>query len=186
MKADYITLKNILDYESFEKLKLAGRNQRYTEVKVDADSQYYAPVPTFLNDRLNINLKERLDFGFEDLRTLFRLNTTKKDTNFRIHSDSNIGSAQPDWAMVVYLEDHPASGTGLFHHARHGDRAACATVFTQYDPDWKLKFFQPEVANTAFVYRAELFHGRLPWIARGANRETGRVVLVKFIKEISC
>ncbi len=179
---------NVLAPDALAMAKKAARTLRFNPVaKGNGEQLWVAPVPQFVNRRLNQTMESHCGVQLEEIASFFRLNTSRHDTEFRVHCDHLIQNQLPTHAAVFYLETVKDSGTALFRHPIHGDRdEERLSIFDEDDGLWEAYYKCPEVENTMFIYRAELFHGRFPWKARGFDRKDGRIVIVKFMKESQC
>ena len=179
---------DVLAPDALAMAKKAARALRFNPVaKENGERLWVAPVPQFVNRRLHSVMEFHCGVELEEITSFFRLNTRRHDTEFRVHCDHIIQGQTPTHASVFYLETAEDSGTALFRHPVHGDRDdERLSIFDEDDGQWEAYLRCPEVENTMFIYRAELFHGRFPWQARGFDRKDGRIVIVKFMKETGC
>lgn len=130
------------------------------------------------NNLLNNVIRNHCQSYINDFVSFLRLNKPDFDTAFRVHADRDpLGDGRIcNMAAVFYLEEDD-SGTALFRHPDHGDRAKEKYVFTEDDGKWEVYFKCQSKANRLFLYDSKLFHGRFPW---KVNKD--RVVLVKFMR----
>ncbi len=112
-----------------------------------------------------------------------------------VHSDREAGS----YTCIVYLSDHPEpedpakkSGTAFYRHRETGMTEMPSLLELSKRPDyeeikkhivdgsekyWEQLSFIPGVFNRAIVFRAQLFHARLPIDGLGdGTDETARMV----------
>ncbi len=116
---------------------------------------------------------------------------TNKDTEpAYVHSDREAGN----YTAIVYLSRHEKiSGTGFFTHKRTGmtimpplaelskrkDYAQFKDEMVKAHPDdWTLRRFVPGEYNRALIFRAPLFHARIPRHGFATTPEEGRMVWV--------
>ena len=180
-----MTVMDVLPIPQFKSLQMTSRLVHYIPTAMGHGGIIHlSHVPRHLNKALTVAMERAWGVQLADLGSFLRLNSSRHDTTLRIHSDSVIRGKRPSHAAVFYLDTCPDSGTALFRHPEFGDRDAAGAIFTEDDGKWELYHLTTEVENSMFTYKPELFHGRHPWTARGNTRKDGRVVVVKFMKEI--
>ena len=187
LENDYLIVKNALPEEVFKELSAGCRSLNFKNfTSSDSFSMQAALIPKKLSEAIDIVACEATGIKLHTLNTFARLNSAKYDLQPRIHSDGHIMGEHPDIAMVLYTETSPGFGTALFSHPVHGDRSRAADrqVFTENCEEWKPYVFYEAVANSVFIYKAEMYHCRYPFAAYGKTQKDGRIVIVKFFKEL--
>lgn len=116
---------------------------------------------------------------FEPLAVFCRYNSPEVDTEFRIHSDSEVLGEQPTLAFVLYLNEGD-TGTALFTHDYWGEtpKEGALKVYTEENHCWKVTDYCEQKANVMFAYDARRFHSRWP-----PQASCHRFVVVGFLKE---
>ena len=176
---------NILDAVLLERLRKHAINASYNKMWLDEETcMHYAWPLKLVNDTINEKIETKTGMKFRDIASFLRLNTSLIDNEFRVHNDAAIQGVKPTHAAVFYLEDSFVSGTALFSHPEHGKSSDEVKIFTKDDGLWKPYFNYYARENSLLLYDANLFHGRFPWQAFGKTKYDGRIVLVKFLKEL--
>lgn len=125
----------------------------------------------------------------------FRVTGTDADPSY-IHSDRSSGH----FTCVAYLSDDPdpESGTAFYRYRPSGwfpfglDRMPCyqqqqgthagdalkADMLTSEEAQWEPTVFVRARINTAVIFRADLFHRRMPILCTGDTPATARMVWV--------
>lgn len=109
-----------------------------------------------------------------------------------VHSDREAG----DYTCICYLSKHEdnTSGTGLYKHKELGWQSMPSFVDLMTEPDlfdklkkemvdgsdkyWDMTHFVEGKWNRGFIFKAPLFHARLPKNGFGSSFEDGRLVWV--------
>lgn len=180
-------LTNLFTKPELAEIQLLLRQTPYFKMRMNSFNDHcfhLARIPDWICQRITINgYKSRLCFA--------RLNTSTKDTSFRIHSDAktldNLGRVfYPELACVFYPFTTPGHGTGLFKHRQFGEecRLKEGRVFTQDDGFWDMYEYYEGVENTSFVYPANKYHSRVPHKSFGKDKSDGRIVIVNFMTKI--
>jgi hypothetical protein len=183
----FTSIENILDDKKFKELVAYCRRQPFKGlVREDNTVMYFKELPESINSILNKIASDVWGKPLHDIYSFIRLNSSVHDTVFRVHSDSKVVDQHPQVAALFYLEDSETSGTAFFEHPLHGHIAKDSGyyVFTEEDEAWEIKDKYYAKANSMIVYDSRLFHGRFPWISYGKNEKDGRIVIVKFMREI--
>lgn len=117
---------------------------------------------------------------FEPLAVFCRYNSPDVDTEFRIHSDSEVLGEQPTLAFVLYLNEGE-TGTALFVHEEYGTHPSKdeTAIHTENDNCWVVTDYCEQKANVMFAYDARRFHSRWP-----PQSNCHRFVVVGFLKEV--
>lgn len=180
-------IDDVLDLTTLGEARRVGReSSRFQPIdKGNGRVLHCALVPPFIDRQLQAAMERSLARKLRNIISFYRLNTSRLDTEFRVHCDTVIQGELPDYAGVFYLETCQDSGTALYEHPVHGrgdDQGL--SIFDEDDGKWSPYFMCPEYENRMFLYKSSLFHGRYPWKARGNTRKDGRIVIVKFMKVV--
>lgn len=178
---------NVLSKEYFKLLDNYCRKASYRRLpKEDNTYMFYTDVPDSVDQIITKVIEDNLNTKIENIYSFVRINTSLHDIGFRIHADSKVFNKQPTLACVFYLNDSDISGTAFFEHPKHGKEASDDNhwVFTEDDGNWSIHNKVYEQKNSMIVYNSRLFHGRFPWVSYGKTKRDGRIVLVKFMREI--
>ena len=180
-------VESVLSEADLERALTAGRKARYRPVdKGNGKVLYVAPVPEFVNRTLHQAMEFALGRRLLEIASFYRLNSGELDVDFRVHCDSIIQGQRPTHACVFYLEDCDRSGTALFTHPEHGlEDPDQLSVFDEDDGKWEAYLKNYAKANSMFVYDSALYHARFPWVSKGHTRRDGRIVVVKFMRDIT-
>lgn len=114
--------------------------------------------------------------------------STKDDNISLIHSDRNDG----DWTAIVYLSSHDyKSGTGFYRHKETGlnempevkSMVDSGTVdqwnqSMREEDKWEQTDFVAGLYGRMVIFKAPLFHSRIPRLGQGESFEEGRIVWV--------
>ena len=125
----------------------------------------------------------------------FRITGSEADASY-IHSDRNSGH----FTCIAYLshDDDPESGTAFYRYkandlwpqgldrmppyreqqGTYAGHRLQTDMKTSEDTDWELNFFVRARVNTAIIFRADLFHRRMPILCTGDTPQTARMVWV--------
>lgn len=145
---------------------------------------YASRLPAHIDAVLTAKAAELIGKKIESIASFARLNNSRLDTSFRIHSDAFIRNKKPDYACIYYLNTNLDSGTAFYKHADYGDKwcKGNPNIFTKDDGKWERYFLAPEIANSMVIFDSDLYHGRYPWQSYGVDRKDSRIVVVNFIK----
>lgn len=184
---EYTAIKDILPDDIFSLFKKKSRNAIYKDVPADDVETFKLAKPDMLivnliKSRIECELKKKLGM----IISFARLNHNHVNNTFRVHSDTIIEGQKPDIAAVFYFDTVKDTGTALFEHPEYGriNTDPTQAVIFKNNELWKPWMKYESLANSAFVYNADLYHGRYPWEAYGDSQKNGRVVIVMFMKEI--
>jgi hypothetical protein len=152
----------------------------------DGSHMYYAPVPEDIDTLLLLSIEQAISRILRPIYAFIRLNTSRHDTEFRIHSDSKVCNHMPTVAALFYLDGSDTEGTAFYKHSELGDRALNDDyhLYTTDDGKWTRYETHYPKENSLIVYDSKLFHGRYPWKVEGINQKDGRIVVVKFLKDV--
>jgi hypothetical protein len=179
---DYTSIDKVLCNSDFVSLRdsLYGSVSGFKPYDVIGSLLYYQLIPNEIDQEINKVIDESLGIKHKDILTFARLNTPLLNTEFRIHSDGVILGKQPNLACVYYLKTSNSSGTSLYKHPTHGDRwnsrVTPSNVFLEDDGLWEEYHRYYALENSMFLYNAQLWHGRFPWVVT-----EDRIVIVKFM-----
>jgi len=179
-----VQLYNILDATDLAALRHRANLVSFRKIPVGLNqSIMLAAMP---ND-ISITLRNAAEFGVHHplqlLSSMLRLNTTVCDAEPRIHTDNDIGGVRPVYGSVSYLEDGPPGlhGTALYEHPEYGRGSDDVSVFTD-NTGWEPWYINQAKANSMFLFKSNLYHGRYPWTTYGVSQLTGRKVVVQFYR----
>jgi hypothetical protein len=184
----FIKVENVLTKLEFKDLNSYCRRSNFKcLIREDNTPMYFKEVPESINNIFNKVASDAWGKPLKDIYSFVRLNTKMHDTVFRVHSDSKVLDQQPQVAALFYLETSDTSGTAFFDHPQHGHCAIDEDyyVFTEDDNLWEIRDRYYAKANSMIVYDSRLFHGRFPWESYGKDQKDGRIVVVKFMREIN-
>jgi hypothetical protein len=87
----YTIVNDVLEPEVLEKFRTHCRNSSYRSMKrEDGSHMYYAPVPEDIDTLLLLSIEQAISRILHPIYAFIRLNTSRHDTEFRIHSDSKV------------------------------------------------------------------------------------------------
>jgi hypothetical protein len=176
---------DVLSEHDFKQLEHNGRFARFRPIpKENGTNLYCCEISPRYDFLLSQAMAEAVGKQLRNIVSFYRLNTSKLDTEFRVHCDSVIQGEMTDWACVFYLNDSASSGTAFYEHPVYGrhDESKLA-IFNEDDGRWTPYYRYYAARNSMLVYPAKVFHGRFPWRATGDNKRDGRIVVAKFMKE---
>jgi hypothetical protein len=182
----FTSIDNVLSMQDFLRLRQYCRTSNYKRMpKGNGTFIYYADMPRDINDNINKIINQTLGKNLKDIISFVRLNTSKHDTEFRVHADQDIFGQTPTVAALFYLDSSDITGTAFFSHPVYGNYAKAKEhyIFDEDDGQWSIDEFFNSKANTLLIYDAKLYHGRQPWLSEGINQRNGRIVIVKFMRE---
>jgi hypothetical protein len=176
---------------NYEKKKL--QESSFGQVWV-GDKDFHVIMPSeemmgYVINKLENDLKENVEM----ILSFFRLASSEKDLDWRIHSDLNINGQRPTHAGVLYFSENKLSeglyGTAFWSHKEYGSKLIPETTDEEYDRlllvdandvnKWSLDSVISVKENRLLLYEASLFHSKYPDISWGGD-EDGRMVLVMF------
>lgn len=178
-----LLIKDVLPQKDFEDLHHWLRNVKYRPLDVKNDFLYYTELTTPVINNFIVKINEVTGLGLKSIVTFARLNTSVIDARVRIHSDNIVLGKQPKYAFVYYFETVSDSGTALLESPTHG-RERLDMKMSMFDEvgDFEVKHFNPELANSLFLYKSTLYHSRWPCISRGIDEKDGRIIIVGFME----
>jgi hypothetical protein len=119
---------------------------------------------------------------------IFRVTGEKSDPS-RIHSDRMFGM----YTCIVYLsKEYETSGTGFYQNLRTGscEMPSLSSMDTDEferlkkemdeadEKDWKQVHFVEGIYNRALIFKAPLYHARIPKLGKGTTPEESRMIWV--------
>jgi hypothetical protein len=156
----------ILAYENYDGVNINGKHS--TLIKALTDSMGCSIYPESM---------------------IFRVTGEKSDPS-RIHSDRMFGM----YSCIVYLSrEYEASGTGFYQNIRTGscEMPAVGSVVgtAEFDllkremdeaneKDWKQMHYVEGKYNRALIFKAPLYHARIPKFGKGTTPEDSRMIWV--------
>lgn len=141
------------------------------------NGMYLAKTPKATAEELLLAVNKHGEF--EQIESVIRTNDQWRDTQFRIHTDSEIQGQQPSHAVIAYFTTDINTGTAFYSSLTHGDSSKTPKVFIEDDGTWQTYTKMSAKDNTAVLFGADLFHMRYPRIC-----VVPRYVIVSFLKEV--
>lgn len=185
---DPVVINDVLKPAEYAALRERLKNTSFRPMqKENGTFLYVLPIlHTELDDQLTRIASAHWGRKLEPLLSFARLNTSVHDVDFRVHADSRVVRTLPDVAAIYYLDTIPETGTAFFEHPDYGrtPRDESLNLFTKDDGKWTPYYHYEQVANSMLVYPSQLYHGRYPWVMPGSSAQDGRIVIVKFLKNV--
>lgn len=184
---EYAVVKDILPKDIFERFRKKCRLAIYRDVPAGmGDTLRLAKPDSIIVELIKSKLEKELNKKLGIIISFARLNHNLVNNTFRVHSDTVIEGQKPDIAAVFYFDTVEDTGTALFEHPEYGriNEDYTQSIIFKNNELWTPWQKYESEANSAFIYNADLYHGRYPWEAYGNSQANGRVVLVMFMKEL--
>lgn len=180
-------IDNVLPEDIFQVFKRKCRNAVYKDIPAGmGDTLRLAKPDPLIVDFILKEISKSLCMKLRVIISFARLNHNNVNNTFRVHSDTLIEGEKPDIAAVFYFDTVVNTGTALFKHPEYGlinGNPSQSLIFKDNEL-WEPYLKYESKANSAFIYNADLYHGRYPWEAYGTSQKDGRIVLVMFLKEV--
>lgn len=175
--------------DSYQELKDYSLKCEYEDVVNPIDGVTYPLICRNIPALIGAEILEKI--------TLIKGNSIKDYTMFMrqspegvhcphpVHNDKSMG----DWSFMLYLDDNPTGGTGLFRHRETGITYAPESEDyigvlkrDQCDSDKWIEYHRfPMKQNRAAIFDAGLMHAALPFGGYGSGNKS-RTVLTVFFK----
>jgi hypothetical protein len=184
-------IDDFLDQDTYDATYERLLRNLFTEIKV-GDKYFcvqfsYASFDNMILQKLSaIDGVER-----ECLLGFFRIATEDLDTDWRIHSDSNVGDIRPERAIVLYISPSTKKelhGTAFWKHKDKGYKMPEGTIDEDADKflleeansldNWELDSVVGYKPNRALMYPCNYFHSKYP----NTGWKEGRMVYVMFYR----
>ncbi len=151
-----------------------------------------SPSPEWLEEYLQDELEAREGRPVSIVVSFLRMNSSRHDTEERVHCDFEILGEHPDRAAVLYLTDIPEkfparTGTAFWGHFDYGSHFEGTNEEAQEilkdcsRTDYDFDFLVSHHKNRLVTYPCNRFHSRYPAKAWGREgKEDSRWVVVVF------
>jgi len=189
-----ITIKdNFLDFDNYQKvLNYCTDEAEFNSYKV-GDKLFHCTLDNtaWLSHLILSHL------GAEKYRhvfSYFRIATSRLDTDWRIHCDSEIMGEQPTHACVLYITENKQkpNGTAFWEHEDYGMYCPELAI-EEFDrliiedsnkmDKWKMSNYIDGRANRLLTYPTNIFHSKYPNVAWGNDQSDCRIIFCMFYKQ---
>lgn len=185
---EYAIIKSILPDDIFEIFKKRSRNAIFKDIPAGkGDTLRLAKPDSNIVNLIKQRIEAELKLDLSLIISFVRLNHNFVNNTFRVHSDTVIEGQKPDVAAVFYFDTVKDTGTALFEHPTYGrlNKDYSESAIFKDNELWHPYMRYESEANSAFVYNADLYHGRYPWEAYGDSQKNGRIVIVMFMRIVN-